>query len=136
MIKLTPKQFTTLFNSSCSIIRIVEQIIEIDKKLESGSWYAIKASGNLITERNNLVQRFDNLRKAFNNAILPELESELQQIEEKLGNYKVNSFVKAIGRQFLMVEKKELKETIELKKHIQVLRELQEIISSISEDNL
>ena len=136
MIKLTPVQFTSLFNSSSSIIGIVKQIIEIDQKLESGSWYALKASGNLSRERDNLVGRFDNLRKAFNDATLCEMKSELQQLEDRLRNYKVSSFVQALGWQFLIVEKRELKEAIDLKKSIQLLSELQEIIALASKDNL
>ena len=121
MIKITPEQFNSILNSSNSISRTVERIIAIDTKFKSGSWYAIKASGNLSVEHNNLLQQFENLRKAFNNATLSELQNKLIQLKDKLDNYKVNSYVKAIGRQFMITEKRELIELINLKNIIKEL---------------
>ena len=124
MIKITPEQFNSILNSSNSITRTVERIIAVDTKFESGSWYAIKASENLSVEHNNLLQQFENLRKTFNNATLSELQNKLIQLEDKLDNYKVNSFVKAIGRQFMMAEKRDLIEIINLKSIIKEIPSL------------
>lgn len=127
MIKLSPVQFISLFNNSSSIIKTVERIILIEERLNSNSWYAIKASINHASELQTLEKEFIALRLAFNNSNLTDLHAEQIKINERINQCTVSSYVQAIGRQFLMAKRIELSNIIKLKKILNTIPPLDEL---------